>query len=133
MHTVTLDSKTGTFNAGEITLGFKENTGAAANGQTLSGTATIEVRKGGKAATSTTKLSELANFVDENGVELFAVTQELKIYGNNKNTTIYLEGDDTIQDVVDKITKAITQDLDMGSGLTEVDKKQENGTNIQKM
>ncbi len=120
VHTVTLDSKTGTFNAGEITLGFKENTGAAANGQTLSGTATIEVRKGGKAATSTTKL---ANFVDENGVELFAVTQELKIYGNNKNTTIYLEGDDTIQDVVDKITKAITQDLDMGSGLTEVDKK----------
>ncbi len=123
VHTVTLDSKTGTFNAGEITLGFKENTGAAANGHTLSGTATIEVRKGGKAATSTTKLSELANFVDENGVELFAVTQELKIYGNNKNTTIYLEGDDTIQDVVDKITKAITQDLDMGSGLTEVDKK----------
>ena len=123
VHTVTLDSKTGTFNAGEITLGFKENTGAAANGQTLSGTATIEVRKGGKAATSTTKLSELANFVDENGVELFAVTQELKIYGNNKNTTNYLEGDDTIQDVVDKITKAITQDLDMGSGLTEVDKK----------
>ncbi len=123
VHTVTLDSKTGTFNAGEITLGFKENTGAAANGQTLSGTATIEVRKGGKAATSTTKLSELANFVDENGVELFASTQELKIYGNNKNTTIYLEGDDTIQDVVDKITKAITQDLDMGSGLTEVDKK----------
>ncbi len=123
VHTVTLDSKTGTFNAGEITLGFKENTGAAANGQTLSGTATIEVRKGGKAATSTTKLSELANFVDENGVELFAVTQELKIYGNNKNTTIYLESDDTIQDVVDKITKAITQDLDMGSGLTEVDKK----------
>ena len=123
VHTVTLDSKTGTFNAGEITLGFKENTGAAANGQTLSGTATIEVRKGGKTATSTTKLSELANFVDENGVELFAVTQELKIYGNNKNTTIYLEGDDTIQDVVDKITKAITQDLDMGSGLTEVDKK----------
>ncbi len=123
VHTVTLDSKTGTFNAGEITLGFKENTGAAANGQTLSGTSTIEVRKGGKAATSTTKLSELANFVDENGVELFAVTQELKIYGNNKNTTIYLEGDDTIQDVVDKITKAITQDLDMGSGLTEVDKK----------
>ncbi|MDE7315380.1 MAG: flagellin [Mucispirillum sp.] len=123
VHMVTLDSKTGTFNAGEITLGFKENTGNAANGQTLSGTATIEVRKGGEAATSTTKLSELANFVDENGVELFVSTQELKIYGNNTNTTIYLEGDDTIQDVVDKITKAITKDLDMGSGLTEVDKK----------
>lgn len=123
VHVVTLDSKTGTFNAGEITLGFKENTGAAGNGQTLSGTATIEVRKGGEAATSTTKLSELANFVDENGVELFASTQELKIYGNNTNTTIYLEGDDTIQDVVDKITKAVTKDLGMGSGLTEVDKK----------
>lgn len=123
VHMVTLDSKTGSFDAGEITLGFKENTSLTENGQTLSGTATIEVRKGGEAATSTTKLSELANFVDENGVELFATTQELKIYGNNTNTTIYLEGDDTIQDVVEKITKAITQDLGMGSGLTEVDKK----------
>lgn len=123
VHMVTLDSKTGTFDTGEITLGFQENTGAAGNGQTLGGTASIEVRKGGEAATATTKLSELANFVDENGVELFASTQELKIYGNNTNTTIYLEGDDTIQDVVEKITKAITQDLVMGSGLTEVDKK----------
>lgn len=123
VHMVTLDSKTGTFDTGEITLGFQENTGAAGNGQTLGGTASIEVRKGGEAATATTKLSELANFVDENGVELFASTQELKIYGNNTNTTIYLEGDDTIQDVVEKITKAITQDLGMGSGLTEVDKK----------
>lgn len=123
VHMVTLDSDTGTFDTGEITLGFQENTGAAGNGQTLGGTASIEVRKGGEAATATTKLSELANFVDENGVELFASTQELKIYGNNTNTTIYLEGDDTIQDVVEKITKAITQDLGMGSGLTEVDKK----------
>ena len=123
VHMVTLDSKTGTFDTGEITLGFQENTGAAGNGQTLGGTASIEVRKGGEAATATTKLSELANFVDENGVELFASTQELKIYGNNTNITIYLEGDDTIQDVVEKITKAITQDLGMGSGLTEVDKK----------
>ncbi len=123
VHIVTLDSKTGSFNTGEITLGFQENSGAGANGQTLSGTAVIEVRKGGEAATSTTKLSELANFVDENGVELFAITQELKIYGNNKNTTIYLEGDDTLNDVVDKITKAIVYDLDMGSGLSEVDKK----------
>lgn len=123
VHTVTLDSKTGSFQIGEITLGFQENTGAGINGRTLSGTATIEVRQGGEAATATTKLSELANFVDGNGVELFATTQELKIYGNNVNTTIYLEGDDTLQDVVDKITKAITQDLGMGSGLTEVDKK----------
>ena len=115
VHMVTLDSETGTFDTGEITLGFQENTGAAGNGQTLGGTASIEVRKGGEAATATTKLSELANFVDENGVELFASTQELKIYGNNTNTTIYLEGDDTIQDVVEKITKAITQDLGMGS------------------
>ena len=94
VHMVTLDSETGTFDTGEITLGFQENTGAAGNGQTLGGTASIEVRKGGEAATATTK-----------------------------HTTIYLEGDDTIQDVVEKITKAITQDLGMGSGLTEVDKK----------
>lgn len=123
VYMVSLDSETGSYQLGEITVGFQENTGATTNGQTLSGTATIDVRKGGQAATSTTKLSELANFVDENGVELFASTQELSIYGNNTKTTIYLEGDDTLQDVVDKITEAVTKDLNMGSGLTEVDKK----------
>ena len=116
VYMVSLDSKTGSYQLGEITVGFQENTGATTNGQTLSGTATIDVRKGGQAATSTTKLSELANFVDENGVEIFASTQELSIYGNNTKTTIYLEGDDTLQDVVDKITQAVTKDLNMGSG-----------------
>ena len=119
VHMVTLDPKTGYMQKGEITLGFQERV----DGATLSGVTTIDVRKGGQAATSTTKLSELANFVDENGVELFAHTQELTIYGNNSKTTIYLEGDDTLEDVVEKLTQAITKDLDMGSGLTEVDKE----------
>ena len=116
---VSLDPKTGYVRQGEMTLGFEEKVGGA----TLSGTTTINVRGGGQAATSTTKLSGLANFVDENGVELFANTQELTIYGNNNKVTIYLEGDDTLQDFVDKLTTAITNDLSMGSGLTEVDKK----------
>lgn len=119
VHIVSLDPKTGYVRQGEMTLGFEEKVGGA----TLSGTTTINVRGGGQAATSTTKLSELANFVDENGVELFANTQELTIYGNNNKVTIYLEGDDTLQDFVDKLTTAITKDLGMGSGLTEVDKK----------
>lgn len=119
VHIVSLDPKTGYVRQGEMTLGFEEKVGGA----TLSGTTTINVRGGGQAATSTTKLSGLANFVDENGVELFANTQELTIYGNNNKVTIYLEGDDTLQDFVDKLTTAITNDLSMGSGLTEVDKK----------
>ncbi|MDE7169073.1 MAG: flagellin [Mucispirillum sp.] len=124
VHIITLDSETGEFDKGHITLGFKENSNNINNnGATLSGVTTIEVRKGGEAATSTTKLSELANFVDENGVELFASTQELKIYGNNSFTSIYLEGDDTLEDFVNKLTDAITKDLNMGSGNTQVDKK----------
>ncbi len=119
VHIVSLDPKTGYVSQGEMTLGFEEKVGGA----TLSGTTTINLRGEGKAATSTTKLSELANFVDENGVELFANTQELTIYGNNSKVTIYLEGDDTLQDFVDKLTTAITKDLGMGSGLTEVDKR----------
>lgn len=119
VHIVSLDPKNGYVRQGEMTLGFEEKVGGA----TLSGTTTINVRDGGQAATSTTKLSGLANFVDENGVELFANTQELTIYGNNNKVTIYLEGDDTLQDFVDKLTTAITNDLSMGSGLTEVDKK----------
>lgn len=124
VHIITLDSETGEFDKGHITLGFKENSNNINNnGATLSGVTTIEVRKGGEAATLTTKLSELANFVDENGVELFASTQELKIYGNNSFTSIYLEGDDTLEDFVNKLTDAITKDLNMGSGNTQVDKK----------
>ena len=119
VHIVSLDPKTGYVSQGEMTLGFEEKVGGA----TLSGTTTINLRGEGQAATSTTKLSELANFVDENGVELFANTQELTIYGNNNKVTIYLEGDDTLQDFVDKLTTAITKDLGMGSGLTEVDKR----------
>lgn len=119
VHIVSLDPKTGYVSQGEMTLGFEEKVGGA----TQAGTTTINLRGEGQAATSTTKLSELANFVDENGVELFANTQELTIYGNNSKVTIYLEGDDTLQDFVDKLTTAITKDLGMGSGLTEVDKR----------
>lgn len=119
VHIVSLDPKTGYVSQGEMTLGFEEKVGGA----TQAGTTTINLRTTGQAATSTTKLSELANFVDENGVELFANTQELTIYGNNSKVTIYLEGDDTLQDFVDKLTTAITKDLGMGSGLTEVDKR----------
>lgn len=119
VHIVSLDPKTGYVSQGEMTLGFEEKVGGA----TQAGTTTINLRTTGQAATSTTKLSELANFVDENGVELFANTQELTIYGNNNKVTIYLEGDDTLQDFVDKLTTAITKDLGMGSGLTEVDKR----------
>ena len=119
VHIVSLDPETGYVSQGEMTLGFEEKVGGA----TQSGSTTINLRTTGQAATSTTRLSELANFVDENGVELFANTQELTIYGNNSKVTIYLEGDDTIQDFVDKLTTAITKDLGMGSGLTEVDKR----------
>lgn len=119
VHIVSLDPKTGYVSQGEMTLGFEEKVGGA----TQAGTTTINLRGEGQAATSTTKLLELANFVDENGVELFANTQELTIYGNNNKVTIYLEGDDTLQDFVDKLTTAITKDLGMGSGLTEVDKR----------
>ena len=119
VHIVSLDPETGYVSQGEMTLGFEEKVGGA----TQSGSTTINLRTTGQAATSTTRLSEIANFVDENGVELFANTQELTIYGNNSKVTIYLEGDDTIQDFVDKLTTAITKDLGMGSGLTEVDKR----------
>ena len=112
VHIVSLDPETGYVSQGEMTLGFEEKVGGA----TQSGNTTINLRTTGQAATSTTRLSELANFVDENGVELFANTQELTIYGNNSKVTIYLEGDDTIQDFVDKLTTAITKDLGMGSG-----------------
>ncbi|MBC7196341.1 MAG: flagellin, partial [Deferribacterales bacterium] len=50
----------------------------------------------------------------------FENKQELTIWGNGKSAVVYLEGDDTIADLEDKLTKAISEDLGMGSDDTTV-------------
>lgn len=111
-----LDSSTGNVNVGSITLSFKEQSGSA--GATYAATDTGDfqflVNGGGEAATSTTKLKDIARFTTADGKNLFDNTQALTIFGNGKQTTIYLEGNDTISDFEQKLTDAIVNKLGMG-------------------
>jgi flagellin len=106
-----LDESTGNLNLGSIDLTFAKNT----TGQTNSGIGTLRIAGGGEAATSTTKLKDLARFTTADGRNLFDNTQELTIFGNGKTATFYLEGDDTISDFEQKLTSAIVEQLGMGT------------------
>lgn len=124
LHMVTLDPKTGSFDKGSMTIGFAENTAAGSvSGSTLGGTTEVEIRGGGEAATSTTKLSDIANFTDADGNDILQAPQELRVYGNSKNASIILEGADTLIDFQNKMTQALVKGLDMGSNDTAINKK----------
>lgn len=120
VHMGSLDPKTGVVNYGSLTLEFKESTSAAVTvgaGQTMTGTITINVRKDG-AATKDTRLSDLKNFVNADGVGVLSTTQELKIYAGGKEAVIYFEADDTIEDFESKLTAALVEQLGLGGDET---------------
>lgn len=64
-----------------------------------------------------TKLKDIDRFVSADGVNIFAnnTTQELTLFGNGQSTTIYLEGDDTVREMEEKLTNAI---ITLGMGAT---------------
>ncbi|MGE4317551.1 MAG: flagellin [Deferribacterales bacterium] len=113
-----LDEATGNLNLGSMTMNFKELDSADTTttaGQTLTGVFSLIVNGSGDAATSSTKLKDIALFTTDDGANLFAQTQELTIYGNGTSATIYLEGDDTISDFETKLQDAIVNGLGMGA------------------
>lgn len=65
-----------------------------------------------KIADLNTKLREIERFYDNSGLFLFNDPQPVTILqGDGQQTVVHLFGDDTIQDVVDKLNKAIAYDL----------------------
>ncbi len=116
LHTVELDTATGYIGQGSVTFDFQEGAiNQAGHGVTRSGVVSFEVRDNGEAATSTTKLSDIKNFVDSEGNDMLQNPQELKIYGNGLSTSIFLESNDTIEELQTKLTNAIVKELNMGS------------------
>lgn len=114
-HIATMDPKTGVIDYGSLTVEFREGTAGATTptaGQLVSGTTTVNVRDSGP-ATKDTKLSDLTQFTNADGVNILANTQELTIYNQGKSTTIYLEQDDTVEDFDKKLTDAL---LELGLG-----------------
>jgi len=110
----TLDDKTGNLNVGSLTFNFKE-TSTNSGATTLDDKFQVVVRGGGEAATSSTELRDISRFTTSDGRNIFDQTQELTIYGNGKQSTIYLEGSDTIADFETKLQKAIVDGLGMGA------------------
>lgn len=117
-HMATMDPKTGVVDYGSLTVEFREGEPGATTptaGVLNSGVTTVNVRDNGP-ATKDTKLSDLTQFTNADGVNILANTQELTIYNQGKSTTIYLEQDDTIEDFDKKLTAAL---MELGLGANE--------------
>ncbi len=118
-HMANLDPKTGVVNYGSLTVEFREGTPGATTqtaGVLVSGVTTVNVRDSGP-ATKDTKLADLTQFTNADGVNLLANTQDITIYNMGKSTTIYLEQDDTIEDFDKKLTEAL-KELGLGADET---------------
>lgn len=122
VHNVVFDPATGEYTRNSIELEF--NKGATI----VTGTTQItfnEVRFGGEdgggIARLNTKLKDISVFTDADGNNVFLNKQELTIWGNGKNATIYLEGDDTVAEFEKKLEAAIIK-LGMGSESADVNK-----------
>jgi flagellin len=100
-------------NIGNITLLFKETS----DGVTMPGSFQFLVNGGGEIATTGTRLKDISRFINADGRNILDNTQELTIFGNGRQTIIYIEGNDTISDLEHKLTKAIVEDLGMGADL----------------
>ncbi len=115
-HMANMDPKTGVVAYGSLTMEFQE--GAAGQtpgiGVTVTGQVTVNIRDTG-VATKDTKLSDIAVFTNDDGVNILANTQELKIYNGNEYASVFLEADDTVEDFIEKMNKAIIDDLDLGA------------------
>lgn len=117
-HMATMDPKTGVVDYGSLTVEFREEQAGVTTptaGLLISGVTTVNVRDNGP-ATKDTKLSDLTQFTNADGVNILANTQELTIYNQGKSTTIYLEQDDTIEDFDKKLTAAL---MELGLGANE--------------
>ncbi len=106
-----LDSKNGNLNIGKFSLTFAMQT----TGEVVEGSVDFMINGAGDAATTSTKLKDIARFIDADGNNLFENKQELTIWGGGKSAVIYLEADDTIADFEAKLTDAIVKQLGLGS------------------
>ncbi len=108
MHSAQMDS------AGEVHYGsFDMKIAKGTN--VIAGTTTVNFLGEGEPASLYTELQQLSNFTNADGRMLLDNARELTIYGNNKDTTISLEAEDTIADLEIKFSDAIIEALDLGS------------------
>ncbi len=111
-----MDATNGTINIGSMVFQFKENSDALTGDPlTVTGAFQLMVNGAGEAATTGTRLKDIARFTNADGRNILDNVQELTVFGNGKQTIVYVEGNDTIADLERKLTKAIVEDLGMGA------------------
>ncbi len=109
---IQLDARTGDWVNGSLTVNFSEEFDFA-----TSSTFAFEIKEGG-VANGSTKLSRVDRFYDDDGnFVIGSEGKEFTIYsGSGKSATIFIDGEDTLDEFADKINNAIRDSLGLGTG-----------------
>ncbi|WP_281381138.1 flagellin, partial [Desulfurispira natronophila] len=114
-----LDSATGSVTIGNIQLDMNANQ----NGTQVDEVVNAEIRGTDGLASSYTKLKDINSFMTPDGTNVFDTAQKLTLYGNGQSVDVYLEGNDTIGRMEEKLTKAITDGLGISMGDVSTDNR----------
>ncbi len=104
--------KAGNMYYGQMDMTFEKGT-------VRPGATNIDILGEGDVASKYTKLSQLAQFTNADGRMVLDNTQEISIYAGNGNVAkVTLEGSDTIEDLQNKLTSALVDQLGLGADTT---------------
>jgi flagellin-like hook-associated protein FlgL len=107
-------AKVGSGNLETVGVAIKASQTLQAANEYISISSNILTSAGGVASLDTS-LGQIGRFTNADGRMILENTQELFIYGNGKQTSVFLQACDTVQDLRDRLNKAI---LDLGMGAT---------------
>jgi len=115
LNIVQLDVKNGDWYAGEINLEL-------GNSNLATGSISFDVKSAG-IANRGSKLKDIQKFYDDNGNFILGENgKSITIYNSfGDSTDIYIDGEDTIGEIADKINSSMVDDLKMGTGNNTAD------------
>ncbi len=109
---VTLDTETGNLNVGTFKVDWQDSITEIGSDPT---DPLFEIVGGGGVATSTTRLRDISKFYDPDGNFILSTPQKLTVWNGPNSYDIYLDADDTIGEVAQKIRDAIVKGLGLGT------------------
>ncbi|WP_281381087.1 flagellin, partial [Desulfurispira natronophila] len=114
-----LDSATGSVTIGNIQLDMNANQ----NGTQVDEVVNAEIRGTDGLASSYTKLKDINSFMTPDGTNVFDTAQTVTLYGNGQSVDVYLEGNDSLARLEEKLTKAVTDGLGISMGDVSTDNR----------
>ncbi len=115
-HFTVLNSTTGEVDYGKLQISFNETSNGATGSTAAAGAdAQVVVREGGELATATTRLGQLNNFINADGVDVLPGIETLTIYGGNgQQANVYTQNSMTLRDFDVALTQALVT-MEMGA------------------